>query len=222
MQLTPKTLTIIKSFAGLNSALLFPVGNVLETMSISKTVLAKAKLDQEFIKRFAIAELSRFLGAISLFENPDLEFEKTHVKILSGKQKIKYTYADEDAILKPDPKKKIKAITPYIIVTLPKDDLKSFLNATSALGVPEIAILGDGDGKITIQALDSRNPKGDSYSLELGETNKIFMAVYKSEYLFKIIPQEYHITISDEGISHFKAEDLEYYIALEAKSSKFL
>jgi len=47
------------------------------------------------------------------------------------------------------------------------------------------------------------------------------LAVFKSEYLYKIIPKEYSITIAAKGLSHFQTDDLEYYIALEEKNSKF-
>ena len=219
MQLNPKTLTVIKSFSLLNNSLLFPVGDSLETISISKAMFARAELDQIFDKRFAIADLSRFLSVLSLFKVPELSFEKTQVKIFSGKQRINYTYADEDAILKP-PAKRIVMPAKDVVLTLSEANLKALLSATSALSAPNIAIAGD-EGKIHVQALDIRDPRGDSFSLEIGETDKVFLAVFKSEYLYKIIPKEYSITISAKGLSHFHTDDLEYYIALEEKNSKF-
>lgn len=224
MKLSPNTLSIIKSFSQLNPSMIFPEGNVLKTLSTSRSVYAKAVLDQSFTTRFAIADVTRFLGALSLFENPELVFEKKQVKIFSGNQKIRYTYADEEAIVKAP--ETITLPSSDITVTLSEDALKATLKAASALGVPDVAIVGE-DEKIFLQALDASQRKNDMcrdlYSLEIGETKKSFIAVFKSEYFHKLIMQGYNVAISTKGISHFKAVamDLEYYIALESKLSQF-
>jgi hypothetical protein len=219
MQLKPQTLSIIKSFSLINNSLLFPVGDSIATLSTSKAVYGRAKLTQSFDKRFAIGDISRFLSALSLFKEPELSFEKTQVKIFSGKQRINYTYTDEDAIFKP-PEKRFVMPAKDIVLTLTQANLKAVLSATSALSAPEIAVVGE-QGKLYVQALDVRDPRGDSFSVEVGETDKIFFAVFRAEYLYKIIPQEYSIGISTKGVSHFQTNDLEYYITLEEKHSKF-
>jgi hypothetical protein len=47
--------------------------------------------------------------------------------------------------------------------------------------------------------------------------------VFKAENL-KLIPQDYTVKITSKGLSHFKGNqviDVDYWIALEAKASKF-
>ena len=54
------------------------------------------------------------------------------------------------------------------------------------------------------------------------EDDKVFKAVFLTEN-FKMIHSTYNVDVSKAGLAHFKNEagDLEYYIAIEAKDSKF-
>ncbi len=61
--------------------------------------------------------------------------------------------------------------------------------------------------------------------LELKKTNgngKVFKAVFLAEN-FKMIPGSYSVEVSSQGLASFKNEkgDLQYWIAIEAKESKF-
>jgi hypothetical protein len=78
--------------------------------------------------------------------------------------------------------------------------------------------MGDGTN-VFLQAADSKNPSGDVYSINIGDTDKAFKAIFKAENI-KIIPGDYDVTISSRGISHFSGKDVEYWIAVE-QSSQF-
>ena len=83
-----------------------------------------------------------------------------------------------------------------------------------------MAITGDGE-KLYLRALDMNDRSGNNYSKELGETEKNFAAVFRAEYLEKLLPVDYNVSVSAKGFAYFKGEDVEYYVTLEAKSSKF-
>jgi hypothetical protein len=218
MRLDKKTVEVLKSFSSINPSLLFRKGDHLATISSSKTIMAKAKLDQEFSREFAIHDLSRFLGALSLFKEPDLVFDKNQVKISSGSQRIQYTYANPGTIVSA-PEKDIKLPSEDIKFVLTETDLRAALQATSVLGVPEIAVVGDGE-KIMLQAIDSKNDSADTFSREIGDTDKEFTVVFKSEH-FKLLPGDYKVTISAKGISHLVGDFVEYWLAVEAGPSDF-
>jgi len=60
------------------------------------------------------------------------------------------------------------------------------------------------------------------YSIEVGETDKEFRAIFdptKFSVLSKNLTNEYDVDISTKGFAHFKAENLEYWIVLEASST---
>lgn len=218
MKLDQRTLQILKNFSGINPSILFRAGNVIKTITPTKTILAKATLEQEFPSSFAIYDLAKFLSVLSLFNDPDLEIGEKSVVIRSGGKKVNYVFADPNTIVAPKDDKEIKFPSPDVSFELTADALA---DATKALGVlrqPEIAFVGDGE-KITLQTINSKDPTSDVYSVEVGETDKKFTFIFKAENI-RLLPDTYSVDITSAGISRFVSKDLEYFIAIE-QNSKF-
>lgn len=216
MKISINTVNVLKNFAKINPSIVIPEGNTLKTISPSKTIMAKAVVDTEFPKRFAIYNLDRFISVLSLFNDPDLSFDENSVKIRGNGKTTQYVYAEESTITKaPDKNLDLPSIDASF--TLRYENLKDVEKASSVLGLPEIAVVGEG-GKIYLQAIDSKNPSGDVYSVEIGEGNNSFTAIFKSENI-KIITDGYKVSICSLGISHFVGSHAEYWIAVEQNSS---
>ena len=221
MKIEPKTLSVMKNFSSINPSLLFRAGNVLRTVSPTKSVLAKAHIDQNFEQQFAIFDLSRFLGVMTLFDNPDLEFNDKSVRMKSDGRELEYRYADVTTIIVP-PEKDLVLPSIDVEFILSAVHLADIQRALGALGMPEIAIVGDRDD-LWLQVTDSKNLNGDSFRIKVGKTDKKFHLVFRAENL-KLIQQDYTVQISSKGLSHFKGNtviEIEYWITLEAKASKF-
>jgi len=221
MKLEAKTVQVLKNFSTINPSMLFKPGNVLATVSPTRSVLAKARIGQQFEKQFAIYDLSRFLSVMSLFENPDIELNEQSATIRSNDRELDYRYADPSTIIAP-PDKDLNLPSDDVSFTLTAANLADIQRALSALGMPEIAVVGDRK-KMWLQVTDSKNSQGDSYKITLGTTTKKFKLVFKAENL-KLIPQDYNVRITSKGISHFKGSsvvDVDYWITLEAKASSY-
>jgi len=216
MKIEVETLNVLKNFSKINPSILIQEGNVLKTISPTKSIMAKAQIKTDFPKRFAIYELDRFLANLSTFENPDFDFKDKHVDLLDGSSKLKYVYADENTVMKA-PDKEIVLPSVDVSFVLKDEDLKKVEKSAGINGLPEIVIAGDGK-KVYIQAANTKNPSGTMYSVEIGETDKTFRAIFKAENI-KIIPGDYQVSISSKGISHFVGKEVEYYIAIEATST---
>jgi len=78
------TLTILKNFSSLNSNLLVKPGNVIKTITPSKTGMAVATVEETFDVEFGIWDLNKFLGVVSLFNNPTFTFGDKSVRIKNG------------------------------------------------------------------------------------------------------------------------------------------
>ena len=106
MKLTQKTFSILKNFASINQSLYVSKGNVIKTISEIKSVIAEAEVQQMFPRDFGIYDLNQFLGVLSLFEEPDLNFDTTCVHI-SGSENASssYFYADKATIRTVPPEK---------------------------------------------------------------------------------------------------------------------
>ncbi|NMC87795.1 MAG: hypothetical protein GYA69_05130, partial [Candidatus Moranbacteria bacterium] len=101
MKLSGDTLTLLKNFSTINPSLIFKKGSVISTLSNGKNILATANIVEVFPMDFAIYDLSEFLGAVSLFTDPDFDFKEKYLVISSGSSKIKYFYADPSGIVSP-------------------------------------------------------------------------------------------------------------------------
>jgi hypothetical protein len=210
-----RTTQILKNFSTINPSLLFKQGSAISTISPSKTILAKAKITQSMDSQFAIYDLSRFLSVLSLFNDPELRIEDKFITIASGDKKLNYTFADASTIITP-PDKEITITNPQVEFKLTTETFNDVTKASSVLRLPEIAIVGE-DGDISVQAIDSKNPSGDIYSIKVGATEKKFKMIFKAENL-KILSGDYEVALT-KGISHFKGVDVEYFIAIEANST---
>jgi hypothetical protein len=105
--------------------------------------------------------------------------------------------------------------------TLDESDYDWITRTANVLQSPHIAIEGDG-GKLKITSFDAKNDSANMNSVEIGETDKEFKSVFKTENL-KMIPGSYEVMVSSKGIAHFKnkKDSVEYWIATEKDSSTF-
>ena len=215
MKLSNRTVSVLKNFASINPSLQFSEGNVLRTISPNKTILAKATLQDNIDRTFAIYDLSRFLGVISLFTDPVFELKEQMAVITSQGRKVSYTYADPSTLVIP-PSKEIKLNDVDVSFQLSSDQYSEIMKALGVMSFSDLAVVGE-EGKIYLRATDTKNPSSDKYDIEVGETDKEFTAVFRTENL-KMIPSSYDVSISSAGISHFKAEDIEYWVSIESNS----
>ena len=222
MKLSKHTLTMLKNFSDINMSIEIKKGNLLRTVSVQKNILAQAELEDEFPKDFAIYELNRFLGAVSLFDDPELEFNAKSANIGTTKHSVDYVYCDPSMIVTP-PENNITFPDPEVKFVLSQDALSQVMRASNVLGTPEIAIEGGPhpNDSIRIKALDVNNDSTDTFKVVLDErSDNKFMFVFKTENM-KMIPGNYDVEISSKGISHFtlQGQKLEYWIATESTSS---
>jgi len=222
MKLSKHTLNMLKNFSDINMSIEIKKGNVLRTVSVQKNILAQAELEDEFPKDFAIYELNRFLGAVSLFDDPELEFNAKSVNIGTTKHSADYVYCDPSMIVTP-PENNITFPDPEVKFTLTQDSLSQVMRASNVLGTPEIAIEGGPhpNDSIRIKALDVNNDSTDTFQVVLDEkSGHTFRFVFKTENM-KMIPGNYDVEISSKGISHWtlQGQKLQYWIANESTSS---
>ena len=158
MKLSKETVGLFKNFAGINSNLLLKSGNKLSTISAQKNVMADSTVTETF-PDFGIYDLNEFLGAMSLFEDPELEFSEKYVTIKQGSMSIKYFAADATVLTAPQ-----KAITfpdAEINFNLSAANLNMIHKTASVLRAADVSIVGDGS-TITIVVGDKKNATGNA------------------------------------------------------------
>jgi len=219
MNLSDKTLTILKNFAGINNSILVKQGNQLRTISVAKNILAEAQIDEEFPRQFAIYDLNQFLNGLGLHQDPDLDFSPdTYLTIHEGKRRVKYFYADPNVIISP-PEKEITLPSEDVHFQLDSIALEKLLKAAAVYQLPDLSAVGEA-GIVKLVVRDKKNDTSNEFAVVVGETDKEFSFNFRVENI-KIIPGAYDVIVSSKLLSQFTNTqyDLKYYIALEPDST---
>ena len=219
MQLSEKTISLLKNFSGINQSILFKEGNKLRTISVMKNILAEVQVDEEFERDFGIYDLNQFLNSMSLFKDPQLDFKnESYVTIREGNTRSKYFFSDPAVIVTP-PDKSITLPSEDVAFSLNTQQLDKLLKAAAVYGVPDLSVVGEA-GVIKLVVRDKKNDTSNDFNIVVGETNDTFTLNFKVENI-KVLPGAYDVVISRKLLSRFQSEDknLTYYIALEPDST---
>lgn len=216
MKISKETLSVMKNFAGINSNILIKSGNVLSTINSAKNVLADATVAESFPIDFGIYDLNEFLGIVSLYSDPEIDFTEKYAKIKEGGSSVKYYAASAEVLT--TPQKAIKFPNADIEFDLTSAQLGTILKTASVLRAPDISIIGDGKD-LFISVCDLKNATANSSEIELGKTSETFKANIRVENL-RLMSLDYKVSISNKKISRFVSADgnMTVYIALESTS----
>tara|TARA_R110002096_G_scaffold69149_1_gene166367 strand:- start:37941 stop:38615 length:675 start_codon:yes stop_codon:yes gene_type:complete len=223
MELSERTLAVLKNYASINPNIVFNAGNVIKTMAVARNVVSKATVDEEFPKTFGIYDLNEFLNVLQLVKNPNMSFSDNYVTITDGAglSSIKYYYSDPDMLTVPT--KDIVMPDAEVKFTLTKETLAQIKSASSALGHQEISITPS-NGSVALSIVDIKDATSNSYSILAAaeyEEGLDFNFVVNVNNI-KVVPETFQVEISSKLISNFRSlnSNIEYFIALE-KSSTF-
>ena len=218
MQLSNDTRDVLKNFSTINQNLLVKSGNVINTMSAMKNIVAKATIPDTFDNEFAIYDLNEFLSAMSLFKSPTLDFGDQSVRLNEegGGSSLKYFFSDPSVVT--TPKTEITMPSVDVEFTFTQDTFNAISKASAVLGVPDVVLKGTAGGDIELTVTDRKNDTSNDFSIAVGENApNNFTYFFKVENL-KLLSGDYKVQVSEKGISRFEnvSKPIEYFIALEA------
>lgn len=214
MKLSENTIAVLKNFSGINQSILFQEGNTLKTISPQKTVMASATIEDTIPGKAAVYDLARFLSTLSLFDAPEVNFGENKFTIQDGRRSVNYTYASENMIVTP-PNKQIRLPSVDVEFDITWNDLQNVIRAAGILQVGDIEFSNKNE-TIVMSAVDVNNPTSDRYDIEVGDyEGDDFKMSIKVDNL-KLVPEDYKISLSSAGMSHFKTSKVEYWIAVQS------
>lgn len=213
MKISARTKQILKVFAGINQNVLLTKGNKIRTLSAGKTVYAEADVEETFPEQFGIYDLNEFLGVLSLFDDPDVNFESTALTISSGKNSVRYLPADETVLIAP--KKAFVIDDPVTTFELNAESLTSAIKAAGVLKAPYITFRGDGD-TISMIAHDKSNVNSNNFSVEVVDSDAKFEYNVKTEYLTKLLAEKFEVLILSKNRMVFRGDAKLYLIAADS------
>lgn len=219
-----ETLSVLKNFSSINQAILFKPGNFLSTVSLSSAVLARARIKEEIPRKFAIADLAKFLSVMGLFQSPTIDFQEKRLVIKEGKTGVSMLYAEPKTIKYPSSDELSLAKT-KVSFYLEKEVWAGLQKAMALLSVPEMVVESDGKS-ISIKAVDSTKPSSNYYSIDLMEAKDgdRYKYIFRAENLRLIGGTGYTVNIGgidgETNVGHFKGDNIEYWIAIEHNSEE--
>ena len=167
MKLSSNTTMVLKNFATINQNLVIKEGSELLTMSSMKNIVAKATVEENFPKEFAIYDLNEFLASLSIFKSPVLEFEEQYLTIKEEDQphkKLTYFYSDPSVVQ-----------SPTKTITMPSEEVKFHLDinkllemkrAAGVIGSPDM-VLQKSSGNSSLLVKDKKNDTANNYSSDI-------------------------------------------------------
>ena len=217
--LSKKTLDVLKNFSTINSSIVFRKGSTVRTISNAENILAKFTGEEVFPNDFAIYDLSQFLSGISLFSDPQLEFDnESFVNIRGGRQSARYYFSDPEITLKSAPEKNVKFPGADLQFNLTAEDLIALQKASAVYSLPDLTFQSEeGSNEIKLIIRDKENDTSNTYDLTVaGNATGTYSLDVKIENI-RLLPGDYNVKVSKHLISEWtnQSVDLTYYIALE-------
>lgn len=221
MELSDRSLQILKNFSGINQNIIIRSGNTLRTVAEARNVLATATVDESFPQDFGIYDLNEFIGVLGLVDTPRLKFEDDYVLVgdSTGRSKVKYFFSSEETLTAPS--KDATMPDPEVSFVLTNDTLNKLKRAASTLGHNQVSITNKGD-ILGLSVVDSENSTSNTFSIDIdGEfkSDEKFNVIINISNL-KILPGDYDVQLSSKKISQFKNREVNvtYWIAIENSS----
>lgn len=218
MRLSRKTIDVIKTFATINNNLLIEPGSRLRTITVPKNIIGVAEVDEVFEREFGIYNTNEFLGALSLFKEPDVEFGEKAVVIRDGTNQsisLKYVAASKDILVYPE--KEVKAPTFDVEFDISQEQLQSLIKGANIIGAPDIQVIGSEAG-LSLKVCDRKNPSSNDFQVQVSDQSQVsdFVYNFKVENL-RLYMGDHKVKISAKGISLWEntADKVKVYVALE-------
>lgn len=215
MIFSKETLAILKNFSTINSNLMFREGKKISTISVAKSLVGFATIQETIPQDFGIYDIPEFLGVLSLFEEPEITFHDKFLTITQGRSSVKYFGASEEVLVYP---KKFPSLDdPEIEFDLTADDINAILKSASTLKTQDVRFVGNGE-TISVLVGDKKNQTANNFVHEIGETDKTFSISITTDNL-KIIPQDFQVGVINRRAVKLTGEKIEYIVAIETDST---
>ena len=223
MQLTEKTLAILKNFASINQNFVFTGTNTIGTLAESRSIMGEATLESAPESQIGIYDLNEFLSTMTLVDNPKLDFKKDFVEITdsSGRSRVKYYFSDPEMLTYP--KKPVTPFTEGVKFELDLDTLTKLKKASATLGHDMLKITPRGKS-LLFSIVEPDNKTANVFSMDHpgtfdeGENFTLYLNISN----LKMLSGDYSVVITKKLVMYLenKNQPLKYYVAVE-KTSEF-
>ena len=227
MKLSSESISILKNFSLLQTSVLFREGNIQRAISTARNVFVEAEFEEVFPMECAIFELPKFLSILSLFDEPELDFNSQYVEISSAKSSniTRFFYLrNPDKLMIVPPDKSLSFDREIDKFTLDQDSLLKLNKAALIMSVPDFVIESDSNER-TIKTCFNRNKSSNVFTVKQENSGGSKYTVVLNNENLKLIPSDYNVTVGflndksgvERGIVKFESLNgkLKYSVASE-------
>lgn len=217
MKLSVATIEALKNLSDINQGLFIEAGNTLYTMEPEKLMTAKITVPEKFPTNFGIYDLKKLITVLSVYENPEIEFDDKFLTISDGHMTTEFGYTDKSNIATPSGKLVLPSVD--VKFNLSKADLKKILTIARAMEYKQIALVSDGV-EVTIRCLDVAEKANRPTHVKMGFTyGKEFNLIFDIDHISKLLMDDYGVEISSHGFAQFTSKNKIYSIVLHKDST---
>lgn len=224
MKLSLFTVNVLKNFSSISDNLKILPGNSITSFSRVFSVYGEATVKDSFPLEVRIYDLPQFMSVLSLFESPDLNFQKDHVIISGIEGTIRFNYCADSPEILTSYIKGLPPATSEFEFDLSHELMRKIFEASSILSISDMSIVAESTG-IYIKLLDTENPLKNNYSYRISDNtgNKSFNIIVDISKL-KFLGGDYLVKICKNnkvGRVEFRNKqfDVNYYAAMKSESS---
>jgi len=215
MKISKQTLSILKNFAAINQSIVLEKGHEVSTVSHAGNIFARFKAPEDFPEEVPLYDLPEFLSALSLFQDSEQKFKKDHVVLSDGTQTLKYSYSESNVVTKAPKIAEEQLANPLGVFKLTHAELTNLIKAAPVCKADEI-VFESKDRKVSLKAHSKSKPDLNNYAVGIGGQCDSDFEVRLSFDSFKMIEDDYEISLYDSFIRfNNETAGLEYIIATE-------
>jgi hypothetical protein len=218
MELSKRSVALLKIFANINPNLRFEAGNVQRTISTTESVLVEAEFDETFPRKFSICDLSIFLRNLEVLENPVIELNDRTVRLYSktGIGDVTLNYGSEDLIKSPPEGKSLddSAATRHVKIT--KNQLATIMKFAEVNTLTHIYIGHDGKETYMV-AREKSNQDSAKARIVLGteDNGEVWEDAFAFDRFTKLSLEDYDVKLLPQTFASFTAPRIKFFIAAE-------
>ena len=220
MKIGDKTLEILRNFAEINPKISINKGQLIKSISAEQNVFGDAQVKEKFPVDFAIYDLSEFLRAVGLFEEPEFDFQEDFVVISGDGNSVRYFYGNRQNIY--IPKKEFKMPPTEIELDISQGTWESLKRAAAVLHIYHLSLLGDGKNLSYFLHDAAIVSSANTYTIDDLAKSKIVCEMTVKIDSVNLIPGDYKVKISGpDKVMRIDVEgrDVSYTVGMEPDSS---
>lgn len=159
---------LLKNIAGLSNSVLLVEGQK-QRAAFGSAVLALVEFPEAWPKETGIYDLQSFLGVLSLFSKPAIQFDADAMVITNepkgAAQTVRYRYSDPTTI-RAIPSKTFPTDNPSVEFTLSETALAQLKKTALMLKIPAVTVTVK-DGGVTLVASDPKIPTSHTFKIDV-------------------------------------------------------